>query len=229
MAEKINEAEFRQLVRKIIKENVEDLGDALEQDLNHNDDVCTSDHENKLLGAPDNKNEPSQDAKSLSESEDFTNAGDAIEVKMNSHDSSKGESSAKVSVKASSGTKKGESIQGMSNASFDTKKGMNNSDNENGGSDKGEDAIDSKMNQMDKEADEGTKAYVEAGSEMKNAGVSTGQADAKFSEEAKNEKSEEPIATAIQLPEGFSEKKWTKSDLMSLINEEAYRVSKLIK
>jgi hypothetical protein len=249
MAEKINEAEFRKLVRRIIKENVKDLGDALEQDLNQHDDVATSEHENELLGAPENTNDPSQspmDTKEdnekhapktpkpeqLKEAKDVENAGDAIDVKMNSQESDHGhdeEIAAAVEVEAANGTHSGEFTKGMSKSNFDSKSGMNDSTNENGGDDKGVDATEAEMNQMDKEIDEGTKTFVEAGAEMKNAGASTGQADAKFSEEAKNEKADEPIATAIQLPENFSEKSWTKSDLMSLIKEEATRVSKLLK
>ena len=76
---------------------------------------------------------------------------------------------------------------------------------------------------MDKESDEGTKTYVEAGSED-----STGQKDAKWSEEAKNEDGDEPIATAIQLPESFGKESMTGSDLMKMINEEAKRISKLL-
>lgn len=79
------------------------------------------------------------------------------------------------------------------------------------------------MNSMDKEVDEGTKTFVEAGSED-----STGQKDAKFSEEAKNEKADEPIATAIQLPENFGKEPMSSSELMKMINEEAARVSKLL-
>ena len=241
MAKQLNEEQFRKLVREIIKESVaKDLGDSMDQDLNQNDGVNTEDHPNELIGAPENANDPSQspvDTKSENDKDapetpkaeqlaegDEIDAGDATEVDMNSQEGgSKVESKAAVEVTAGSGTHSGDLTKGMAKSSVDTKSGMNDSDNENGGDDKGVDATEAEMNQMDKESDEGTKTYVEAGSED-----STGQKDAKWSEEAKNEDGDEPIATAIQLPESFGKESMTGSDLMKMINEEAKRISKLL-
>jgi hypothetical protein len=76
------------------------------------------------------------------------------------------------------------------------------------------------MNSMDETKDEGAKTYVEAGSKD-----STGQPDAKFSEEAKNEKeTKEKIAKAIQLPESFK----NKQEMLKFINEEAKKIAKML-
>ena len=243
MSKKLTEKEFRTIVRGIIKESVEDLGDSMDQDLNQQDGVNTTSHPNIGLGAPKKANKPSQsptdtkkendadapetpEPEQLKEAKDVENKGEATDVKMNSQDSVKGsdeKAAAAVEVEAAGGSHSGDSTKGMSKSKFDSKKGMNDSANENGGDDKGTDATEADMNQMDKENDEGTKTYVEAGT-----ADSTGQKDAKWSEEAKNEKADTPIADAIQLPEGFGKDPISGSDLMKLINEEAERLSKLL-
>jgi len=240
MGKKLNEKQFREVVRNIIKESVKDLGDSMNQDLNTMDSVNTTDHPNTLIGAPENTNDPSQSpvdtkkendkdapetpkTEQLKESKgDVENAGEVTDVDMNSQDSELGDhkDGAVVEVEAGGGTHSGESTKGMAKAKEETKSGMNDSSNENGGDDKGAEATETKMNAMDKEVDEGTKTYVEAGSED-----STGQKDAKWSKEAKNEKADEPIATAIQLPEGFGKKAISSSELLKFINEEADKLS----
>ena len=243
MAEKLNEDQFRKLVRKIIKENVADSGDVMDQSLNTMDGVNTTSHPNIGLGAPKKANKPSQNpvdtkkenskyepknpkTEQLKEANDVEDKGDVTDVKMNTQDSKGGHDkkiAAAVEVEAAGGVHNGDSTKGMSKSKFDSKKGMNNSTNENGGDDKGTDATEADLNTMDKDVYEGTKTYVEAGAED-----STGQRDAKWSETAKKEKEDTPIADAIQLPENFGKEAMSGKDLLKIINEEAKKLSKLI-
>ena len=251
-AKKLNEEQLRDMVKnmalKIMSENKIDLGDPMDQKLNQNDSVGTTSHENELVGSPKNLNAPSQgkldtekendstedtmedqDVEQLNEG-DYEDKGDATEVKMNSQDSDKGsdeKAAAAVEVDAAGSTHSGASTKGQKKANFESKKGMNDSSNENGGDDKGTDSTEVDMNTEDKDVDEGTKTYVEAGTELKK-GASTGQKDAKWSEDAKNEKADEPIAKGIQLPEGFDKMKFTQTELQNFINEEAKKVAKTL-
>jgi len=245
--QELNEQGVRALVRNMIQEAVEELGDAMDQPLNKMDKVNTTSHPNELLGAPKELNKPSQtkvdtdaevskDSKDkpnpeqLSEGEDYTDEGDPLDVKMNAKDSDKGSdesAAAAVEVKAS-GKLNGDSTKGQAKAKFDSKKGSNDSTNENGGDDKGENHFDVDMNDMDGEGDdEGAKTFVEPGSEL-SKGASKGQKDAKWSEDAKNEK--DPygrIADAIQLDE-LESKQVGQKELENFINEAARRIQKLL-
>lgn len=160
MAQKISEDQFRKMVRKMIKERVENLGDPLKVDMS------------KIM--------------------------------------TKGEPVALASVKTGAGSKNGDFTKGMKNASF-TKKTATGK------------RLHVDMEKMDKENFQGTKTFVETGAKDK-----TGQSTAKWSKKAKNEKKEAPIATAIQLPEGFGKKPLKRTELLNFINEEAKRISKLL-
>jgi len=180
---KLNEEQFRAKVKEIalrlMSENTTDLGDPMDQKMNQKDSVGTTSHDNKLVGSPDNLNSPSQDkldtekendatedamdsqdVEKLNEGDDYEDKGDATDVKMNSQDSDGGsdkKAAAAVEVDASSSAHSGASTKGQKKANFDSKKGMNDKTNENGGDDKGTDAPDVDMNTQDKEVDEGTK------------------------------------------------------------------------
>jgi hypothetical protein len=149
---------------------------------------------------------------------------ESMEVKMNQNDKEGGSDekvAAAVSVDAASSTKKGDSVEGMHNADFESKEKGPSTDASKPFEEKKE-KVD--MNSMDKPGEDGAKTFVEAGADM-SKGHSTGQAKANYSEEAKNEKEKaEAIAKAIQLPENFKNKK----DLMNFIKEEAEKLAKLI-
>lgn len=242
----LNEQGVRELVRQMIQEAAQELGDALDQPLNQMDKVNTSDHPNELIGAPEELNKPSQEkldtdseadkhknnpeVEQLNEGDDYEDAGDPTEVKMNSQDSDQGSdggAAAAVEVETS-GKHSGASTKGQAKAKFDSKKGMNDGSNENGGDDKGEPHFDVDMNAMDGEGDdEGAKTFVEPGSEM-SKGASKGQKDAKWSEDAKNET--DPygrIADAIQLDE-LNDKQVSQKELQQFINEAAKKIQKLL-
>jgi hypothetical protein len=216
-----------ELQKYIISEAMKmlDAGDAMEVDMNQNDKEVGSDGhpgtalvKTKEKGGFEKKSEAPEAAENIEETEEAT------EVDMNQNDKDGGSDekiAAAVSVEAGSGTKKGESIEGMKNANFESK--------EKGPSTKASTPFEEKkekvdMNAMDKTTDDGAKTYVEAGADM-SKGHSTGQAKASWSEAAKNEKEKaEAIAKGIQLPESFR----NKADLLSFINEEAKKISKLL-
>ena len=130
---------------------------------------------------------------------------------------------AAVEVEAAGSTKKGDSVEGMHNANFESKDKGPSTDSSKPFEEKKEKV---EMNEMDKEGDqkEGAKTFVQPGTEM-SKGASTGQHKANFSEEAKNEKDKvEAIAKGIQLPEKFENKK----ALLKFINEEAAKIAKLL-
>jgi len=241
----LNEKGVRELIRNMIQEAVKEIGDVMDQPLNQMDNVHTSEHPNELIGAPEEPNKPSQkpmdtekeadkhknnpEVEQLNEGNDYTEEGDAIDVKMNSQESDGGyDAAAAVEVEASGSKHGGSSTKGQAKANFESKKGMNDDSNENGGDDKGEPHFDVDMNTMDGEGDdEGAKTRVEAGSEM-SKGASKGQKDAKFHEDAKEEK--DPygrIADAIQLDE-LKDKQIGEKELQKFISEAARRVQKLL-
>lgn len=216
-----------ELQKYIISEAMKMLnaGDAMDVDMNQNDKEVGSDGKpgtalvkTKEKGGFETKSDAPAAAENIDETEEV------MDVKMNQNDKEGGSDekiSAAVKVDAASSTKKGDSIEGMHNADFESKDKAPSVDSSKPFEEKKE-KVD--MNSMDKTTDEGAKTYVQPGADM-SKGASTGQAKANWSEAAKNEKEKaETIAKAIQLPEGFKNKK----DLMDFINEEAKKISKLL-
>lgn len=216
-----------ELQKYIISEAMKMLnaGDAMDVNMNQNDKEVGSDGNPgtalvkiKEKGGFETKSDAPEAAENIDETEE------AMEVKLNQNDKelgSDGKAAAAVSVEAGSGTKKGDSVEGMHNADFESKD-KNPSTASSTPFEERKEKVD--MNSMDKTTDEGAKTFVAPGADM-SKGDSTGQAKASWSEAAKNEKEKsEAIAKAIQLPEGFKNKK----ELMNFINEEAKKISKLL-
>lgn len=200
-------------------------GEALDVEMNQNDKKGDSDVKpGTALVATKEKGgfEKKSDAPGAAENIDIEE--EAVEIKMNQNDKEGGSDekvAAAVKVDAAGSTKKGDSIEGMHNADFESKEKNPSTDSSKPFDEKKEKV---EMNTMDKAKDDGAKTFVAAGTDMSN-GHSKGQAKANWSEEAKNEKEKaEAIAKAIQLPEGFKNKK----ELINFINEEAKKLSKLI-
>jgi hypothetical protein len=146
-------------------------------------------------------------------------ATDATQVKMNQMDKeqgSDGKVATAVKVEAGGEMKSDQSSNvGMKKADFDSKS-QNPSKKTGEPFDKDGEM---EMNSMDKEIDEGTKTFVEAGGEMgSKQATNVGMKKPSVSEKANNEKAPEAIAKAIEMPtEGhvFKNKKelleWTRS------------------
>lgn len=217
----------QELQKYIIAEAMKMLnaGDAMDVEMNTMDKEVGSDGKpgtalvkTKEKGGFEKKSEAPAAAENIEETEE------ASEVEMNQNDKEGGSDekiAAAVSVEATGSTKKGDSVEGMKNAKFDSKD-KNPSTAASTPFEERKEKVD--MNSMDEAKDDGAKTYVEAGADM-SKGASTGQAKANWSETAKNEKEKaDAIAKAIQLPEGFK----NKSELLKFINEEAKKISKLI-
>lgn len=217
----------KELQKYIISEAVKMLnaGDAMEVEMNAMNKEVGSDSKpgtalvkSKEKGGFEKKSEAPAKAENIEKTEEST------EVKMNKNAKEGGSDekiSAAVSVEAAGTTKSGPSTEGMKNAKFDSK---DKSPSTEVSAPFEEKEGDVKMDKMDKLVDDGTKTFVEPGTEM-SKGLSTGQSKANWSEKAKNEKEKaESIAKAIQLPEGWKSKK----DLLNFINEEAKKISKLL-
>lgn len=166
---------------------------------------------------------------------DLENIGDAIDAKINKFDKEGGSDNkiaAAVEVKATGSSKKGDSVEGMKNADFTSKKqnptvSKDNDPTQEGGKPGGK-TNEPKMNAEDKagpqKTSEVTKTMVTAGSDMKD-GFSKGQKTAVSHDKAQNEKEKiKKIADAIQLPEGFKSKK----ELEKFIEEQAIKALKLL-
>lgn len=217
----------QELQQYIISEAMKMLnaGDALEVDMNQNDKEVGSDGKpgtalvaSKEKGGFEKKSEAPAAAENIEETEEAT------EVEMNQNDDEGGSDekvAAAVSVEASKSTKKGESVEGMHNAKFDSKDKNPSTESSEPFEERKEKV---EMNSMDEAQEGGAKTYVEAGAEM-SKGASTGQHKANYSEDAKNEKETvDRIAKGIQLPESFK----NKAELVKFINEEAKKISKLL-
>jgi len=152
-----------------------------------------------------------------------------LEEKMNKQDDDQGhdeEIATAVAVEASKKTKKGDSIEGMHDGDFTSKKDNPKVTVENDptSAEKVGDDPQAEAKKLDKEVDEGTKTFVEPGAEIKK-GFSTGQKKSVASEDAKNEEETAKMEVqTVQLPEGFKNKK----EMESFILKEAIRISKLI-
>lgn len=213
----------QELQQYIISEAMKMLnaGDAMEVDMNSMDKEVGSDgNPGTALVKSKEKGGFEKKSEAPAAAENIENTEEATEVDMNQNDKEGGSDekvAAAVSVEAAGSTKKGDSVEGMKNAKFESKDETPSVESSKPFEEKKEKV---EMNSMDEAKDEGAKTYVEAG-----AKDATGQANAKFSETAKNEKEKaEAIAKAIQLPEGFK----NKSELLKFINEEANKISKLL-
>ena len=155
-----------------------------------------------------------------------TPADDATKVKMNANDS-KGTADVGAQVKVSAGAVKGSdgATAGQATAKMEEKSSSDKSVKAGGPfveSPSGE------MNSMDKEGDDETKTFVEAGSEgVGEQPATVGQKKAEFDEAApKSKETEKKIADAIQMKEGMKFK--GKAEMLKFVNEEAKRIAKLI-
>lgn len=153
---------------------------------------------------------------------------DPMNVKMNQQDKeqgSDGKVATAVKVEAG-GEKKSEqsSNAGMKSPDFESKK--DNPSKESG--DPFDEQIDVEMNSMDKEIDEGTKTFVEAGGEMNSdQATNVGMKKPNVNEKAKQETAPKPIADAIEMPkEGFVFK--NRNELLEWVKNEAEKLSKII-
>jgi len=227
MEKNVQKMTMTDLKKYIISEAMKMLnaGDAMEVDMNQMDKEVGSDGKpgtalvaTKEKGGFEKKSDAPAKAENIEKTEEPT------EVKMNQNDKEGGSDekvAAAVEVEAASSTKKGDSVEGMHNANFESKDKGPSIDASKPFEEKKEKV---EMNSMDEAKDEGAKTFVEPGTEM-SKGASTGQHKPKFSETAKNEKDKvEAIAKGIQLPEKFENKK----ALLKFINEEAAKLAKLI-
>lgn len=219
-------------LKRIIKEEalillresdkIVDAGDTMDVDMNSMDRIDNSD------GSAYTKNTNGNFEKKKANME---NGKVPTDVKMNQKDKDQGHDeqiAAAVKVSASNSTKKGTkdnpNIEGMKNSSFESKS-KNPSVSSSTPFEERKESV--QMNSQDKSIDDaGAKTYVEAGGEITGKEKhTTGQKKAVSSEKAKNEEeTKERIAKAIELPESFKNKK----ELMSFINEQAKKVSKLL-
>jgi hypothetical protein len=209
---------------KLLKESdkIVDAGDAMEIDMNSMDRVDNSD------GSAYTKN---TDGKFEKKKANMENDKLPTDIKMNKQDKDQGhdeEIAAAVSVSAANSTKKGTkdnpNIEGMKNSNFESKSKNPSTASSTPFEERKENV---QMNSQDNNIDDvGAKTYVEAGGDITGKEKhTTGQKKAVASEKAKNEEEDkERIAKAIELPESFKNKK----ELISFINEQAKKVSKLL-
>jgi len=210
---------------KILKEEADkitDAGDTMDVDMNQMDRVDNSDGSayTKSTGAGQFEKKKAN----------MSNEEVPTDVKMNQKDNDQGHDekiAAAVKVDAAGSTKKGTAdnphIEGMKNSKFDSKKGNQSTKASTPFEDRN-DNVD--MNAEDREMDEGTKTYVEAGGDVKGGEKhTTGQKSAVVKEKAPEK--DDPygrIAKGITLPEGWKNKK----EFLDFINEEAKKASKLL-
>lgn len=201
-------------LRKELAEEFKKIGDPVDGvKMNKNDGTGDSD---KALVF---KDKTSKEEKSGKKSTD-----DPIDIKLNS-EPSKGGSDEKVAtaVSVKAGAEKGGKgvTAGQHKANFDSKtSGPKTSTGE---------PFDKKakesMNEMDKEVDEGTKTYVEAGSEKGGTTVDAGKHDANWKESAPKSDNDKRIASGIQLSEQLKEK-YTPAELRAYIISEGRKLAK---
>lgn len=150
-----------------------------------------------------------------------TDEGDPVDdVKMNQQPSKGGsDEKASTAVGVKAGSAKGGSgvTAGQAKANFTSKtdgpkKSVSDPFVENG---------KENMNEMDKLVDDGTKTFVEAGSEKGGTDVTAGQHNANFKEAAPKSDNDKRIADAIQLKESY-----TKTELVQFIQEQARLLAK---
>lgn len=225
---KISALRLKELIKeeatKILKEEADkiiDAGDTMTVDMNQLDRVDNSD------GSAFTKN---TDGKFEKKKANMENAELPTDVKMNKKDDDQGHDekiAAAVKVDAAGSTKKGTSdnphIEGMKNSNFESKKGNQSTKASTPYEDREGEV---KMNAEDREMDEGTKTYVEAGADVKGGEKhTTGQKKAEVKEKApEKEDAYGRIAKGIELPESFK----GVEGVWNFINEEAKRVSKLL-
>lgn len=209
---------------KFLKEDddkIIDAGYTMDVDMNQMDRIDNSD------GSAYTKN---TDGKFEKKKANMENKELPTDIKMNQQDIQGHDEkiAAAVKVNAANSVKKGSSdnphIEGMKNSNFESKKGNQSTKASTPFKDR-KDKVD--MNTQDKNIDDvGAKTYVEAGGDVKGREKhTTGQKKAVSKDKAPDkEDSYGRIAKGIELPEGFENKK----ALVSFINEEAKKASKLL-
>jgi hypothetical protein len=184
-------------------------GNPTDLEMNKNDKEGDSD---KALTYKDTKKkeEKAGEAKSVA----------PADVEMNANDDEGGsdeKAATAVSVKAGAAKKGNGPTTGLHKANFESK-------TENPSKESSEPFVEKaeeKMNSMDKENDEGTKTFVEAGAETKGKGPTTGMHKVNVKEKAPAVKDKEPIAKGIEMKESYK-----KSELISFIKTEAHKLAK---
>lgn len=200
-------AQVRKELNEANSKPVTSVGDPTEVEMNANDKLGDSD---KAVTYKDTE-------KTTQKKGDATATKD---VKMNSNDNKQGsDEKAATAVKVKAGAeKKGDGpTTGLHKANFESK--TENPKKEV--SDPFVEKAEEKMNSMDKENDEGTKTFVDAGTPKGGHTVTAGQHKAVVKEKAPVVKDKEPIAKGIEIKENY-----TKSELLAFIKEEATKLAK---
>lgn len=184
-------------------------GDPTEVKMNKNDKAGDSD---KALTYkdPSKKEQKSGEAKAVA----------PADVKLNANDKKGGsdeKASTAVSVKAGAEKKGNGPTTGLHKANFEAKTESPSKDS----SDPFKEKSEEKMNSMDKENDEGTKTFVDAGAAKGGNDVTAGQHKANVKEKAPVVKDKEPIAKGIEIKESY-----TKTALIDFIKQEAHKLAK---
>ena len=200
---------FRNELNEAAAKPVTSLGDPIEVEMNANDKLGDSDKAltANIGGKTTNKKGDSKATK---------------DVDMNAQADKKSEkgdekSATAVAVKAGA-EKKGEGpTTGQHKANFEKKTENPSKEVSDPFKEKAED----KMNTMDKENDEGTKTFVDAGAAKGGHDVTAGQHKAVVKEKAPKVKDKEPIAKGIEIKETY-----TKAELLSFIKEQATKIAK---
>lgn len=142
------------------------------------------------------------------------------DVKLNSNDKEGGsdeKAATAISVEAGAEKKEKGPTTGQHKAKFESK--TENPSKES--SDPFKEKSEEKMNSMDKDNDEGTKTYVDAGAAKGGNDVTAGQHKANVKEKAPVVKDKEPIAKGIEIKESYK-----KSELVDFIRQEAHKLAK---
>ncbi len=204
-------SEETEILKKEIAEAIENLGDPIDAKLNKNDK--TGDKDQALVHKSKSKTEYKKGPAEKGE--------DPMDVKLNQEPSKQGsDEKAATAVSVKAGAEKGgnDVLAGQAKANFESKtegpKAKTGEPFEN--------KAKEEMNSMDKEVDEGTKTFVDAGAAKGGTDVTAGQHGANWKEKAPKSDNDKRIADAIQLKE-----KYTKKELHEFIMAEAIKKAKM--
>ncbi len=204
-------SEETELLKKDIAEAIENIGDPMDVKLNKNDK--TGDKDQALVHKSKSKTEYKKGPAEKGE--------EPMDVKLNQAPSKQGsdeKASTAVGVKAGAAKGGNDVLSGQAKANFESKtEGPKAKTGE-----PFEDKAKTEMNSMDKEVDEGTKTFVDAGAAKGGTDVTAGQAKAGWKESAPKSDNDKRIADAIQLKE-----KYTKKELQEFIMAEALKKAKM--
>lgn len=188
---------------------VTSIGDPIEVDMNKNDKLGDSD---KAVTYKDqNKTTKKKGDSKATKDVDMNSQADAKSEKGDE------KSATAVSVKAGAEKKGDGPTTGQHKANFEKKTESPSKNVSDPFVEKAED----KMNTMDKDNDEGTKTFVDAGAAKGGHTVVAGQHKAVVKEKAPIVKDKEPIAKGIEIKENYK-----KSELLAFIREEATKIAK---